>query len=86
MQERGQELLTRALELAALARGLIGAIDGVQLLDDDVLGDPSVGARDPLKLVVDVARRSPTASPSTARSTRAASAWRAPIGVRSCRC
>ena len=54
MQERGEELLTRALALAALARELIGTIDGVQMLDDGVLGDPSVGARDPLKLIVDV--------------------------------
>ena len=37
-----------------LARELIGAIDGVQLLDDGVLAHPSVGARDPLKLIVDV--------------------------------
>ena len=43
-----------ALALAALARELIGAIDGVQLLDDGVLAHPSVGARDPLKLIVDV--------------------------------
>ena len=54
MEERGEELLTRALALAALARELIGAIDGVQMLDDGVLADPSVGARDPLKLIVDV--------------------------------
>src|SRR4029077_11087425 len=54
MQERGDELLTRALALAQLARELIGAIDGVQMLDDGVLTDPSVGARDPLKLIVDV--------------------------------
>ena len=43
-----------ALALAALARELIGAIDGVQLLDDGVLAHPSVGARDPLKLIIDV--------------------------------
>ena len=54
MQERGEQLLGDALGLAALARELIGAIDGVQLLDDGVLGHPSVGARDPLKLIVDV--------------------------------
>ena len=39
---------------AALARELIGAIEGVQLLDDGVLADASVGARDPLKLIIDV--------------------------------
>ena len=38
----------------ALARELIGAIDGVHLLDDGVLAHPSVGARDPLKLIIDV--------------------------------
>jgi lysine decarboxylase len=54
LEERGRELLTQALGLAAQARALIGAIAGVQLLDDGVLGDPSVGARDPLKLIVDV--------------------------------
>ncbi|MEA2195699.1 MAG: arginine decarboxylase, partial [Solirubrobacteraceae bacterium] len=52
--QRGRELLGDALGLAALARELIGAIDGVQLLDDGVLAHPSVGARDPLKLIVDV--------------------------------
>jgi arginine decarboxylase len=54
LEQRGHELLTSALGLANLARELIGAIDGVQLLDDGVLADPSVGARDPLKLIVDV--------------------------------
>jgi arginine decarboxylase len=54
LEERGRELLGDALGLAALARELIGAIDGVQLLDDGVLAHPSVGARDPLKLIVDL--------------------------------
>ena len=54
LEGRGEELLGTALGLAALARDLIGAIDGVHLLDDGVLGHPSVGARDPLKLIVDV--------------------------------
>jgi arginine decarboxylase len=54
MEARGAELLTSALALAALARELIGAIDGVSLLDDGVLVHPSVGARDPLKLIIDV--------------------------------
>jgi arginine decarboxylase len=54
LEERGHELLANALALAALARELIGAIDGVRLLDDGVLADPSVGARDPLKLIIDV--------------------------------
>jgi arginine decarboxylase len=52
--ERGRELLGDALGLAELARELIGSIDGVQLLDDGVLADASVGARDPLKLIIDV--------------------------------
>jgi arginine decarboxylase len=54
LEQRGHELLADALGLAALARELIGAIEGVRLLDDGVLADPSVGARDPLKLIVDV--------------------------------
>jgi arginine decarboxylase len=54
LEERGRELLGDALGLAALARELIGAIEGVQLLDDGVLAHPSVGARDPLKLIVDL--------------------------------
>ena len=54
LESRGHELLTAALAHARLARELIGAIDGVQLLDDGVLAHPSVGARDPLKLIVDV--------------------------------
>jgi len=33
---------------------IIGQIEGVQLLDDGVLAHPSVGARDPLKLIIDV--------------------------------
>jgi arginine decarboxylase len=54
LEARGHELLTRALAVAGLARELIGGIEGVQLLDDSVLAHPSVGARDPLKLIVDV--------------------------------
>jgi lysine decarboxylase len=54
LEQRGHELLGQALGLAELARELIGAIDGVQLLDDGVLAHPSVSARDPLKLIVDV--------------------------------
>ena len=54
LEQHGRELLGGALGLAALARELIGEIDGVQLLDDGVLAHPSVGARDPLKLIVDV--------------------------------
>jgi arginine decarboxylase len=53
-EQRGHELLTGALALARLARELISEIDGVQMLDDGVLAHPSVGARDPLKLIVDV--------------------------------
>jgi lysine decarboxylase len=54
LQARGRELLDDALALAGLARELIGAIEGVSLLDDGILADPSVGARDPLKLIVDL--------------------------------
>jgi lysine decarboxylase len=54
LEQRGHELLGQALEIARLARELIGQIDGVQLLDDGVLAHPSVGARDPLKLIIDV--------------------------------
>ena len=54
LEQRGHELLANALGLAALARELIGAIEGVRLLDDGVLADASVGARDPLKLIIDV--------------------------------
>jgi arginine decarboxylase len=54
LEQRGHELLENALGLAALARELIGRIEGVQLLDDGVLAQPSVGARDPLKLIIDV--------------------------------
>jgi arginine decarboxylase len=54
MVDRGAELLADALALAVLARQLIGEIEGVQLLDDSVLADPSVGARDPLKLIIDI--------------------------------
>jgi arginine decarboxylase len=54
LEARGRELLEDALGVAALARELIGSIEGVHLLDDGVLAHPSVGARDPLKLIVDV--------------------------------
>ena len=54
LEQRGHELLTQALGLAELARELIGQIEGVQLLDDGVLAHASVGARDPLKLIIDV--------------------------------
>jgi arginine decarboxylase len=54
LEAHGHELLTHALGLASLARDLIGQIEGVQMLDDGVLAHPSVGARDPLKLIVDV--------------------------------
>jgi lysine decarboxylase len=54
LEHRGHGLLTGALALATLARELIGAIGGVRLLDDSVLAHPSVGARDPLKLIIDL--------------------------------
>jgi arginine decarboxylase len=55
MQADGEELLAAACALAERAREGIEAIAGLRVLrDDDVLGHPSVMARDPLKLAVDV--------------------------------
>jgi lysine decarboxylase len=55
MQADGEGLLAAACELAERARAGIEAIPGLRVLrDSDILGHPSVMARDPLKLVVDV--------------------------------
>ena len=56
MQTDGEGLLAAACELAERARVGIEAIPGLRVLrDSDILEHPSVMARDPLKLVVDVA-------------------------------
>ena len=52
--EHGETLLANAVALATEVRERIGAIDGVRVVDDRVLAHPSVGARDPLKLVFDL--------------------------------
>ena len=53
---RGPELLVQAERLARAAGERISAIDGVRVLDDAVLAEPSVAHRDPLKLVLDLSR------------------------------
>ncbi len=56
MATDGARLLRAARALADEARDAIAAIDGLRVLDDAVLAHPSVWARDPLKLVVDLSR------------------------------
>jgi arginine decarboxylase len=56
MQADGEQLLAAACEMYARARAGIEAIDGLRVLGDEaILGHPSVMARDPLKLVIDLA-------------------------------
>lgn len=57
MATRGPELLRAARALADETRARLAAVEGVRVVDDAaVLSHPSVWARDPLKLVVDVSR------------------------------
>ena len=56
MAARGGELLRDALALADFVRAALASIEGLHLLDDDVLArHPSAAARDPLKLVISLA-------------------------------
>jgi arginine decarboxylase len=50
----GRELLERTMAELALARGQIRAIDGLDVLDERLVGRPGVFAYDPLRLAVDV--------------------------------
>ena len=50
----GQDLLGRTLAAAARAREAIAAIDGCRLVSDELVGQPGVAARDPLRIVIDV--------------------------------
>jgi arginine decarboxylase len=50
----GHDLLTRTLELAARARTAIDAIDGCQVVGEELVGTPGVAAWDPMRIVIDV--------------------------------
>lgn len=50
----GEALLERTLATAASARAAIVAIDGVDVVGEDLVGGPGVHAWDPLRLVIDV--------------------------------
>jgi arginine decarboxylase len=51
---RGRELLGRTMEVLTDTRGQIRAIDGLDVLDERLVGRASVFAYDPLRLAVDV--------------------------------
>jgi arginine decarboxylase len=56
MQTDGEQLIGAAVQLYARAREGVETIEGLRVIGDDaVLGHPSVLARDPLKLVIDLA-------------------------------
>jgi len=56
MQADGERLIGAAIELYARAREGVETIEGLQVIgDESVLDHPSVLARDPLKLVIDLA-------------------------------
>lgn len=56
MQADGERLIGAAIELYARARAGVETIEGLRVIgDEEVLGHPSVLARDPLKLVIDLA-------------------------------
>jgi arginine decarboxylase len=56
MQSEGERLIGAAVELSARAREGVETIEGLRVIGDQaVLGHPSVLARDPLKLVIDLA-------------------------------
>jgi lysine decarboxylase len=55
MQADGERLIGAAVELYARARAGVETIEGLRVIGDEaVLGHPSVLARDPLKLVIDL--------------------------------
>src|SRR4051794_9129722 len=54
MVEQGEDLLGRALELAAKTRSRIEEIDGLRLLGDDAVGPGKAFERDPLVMTIDV--------------------------------
>jgi len=54
MVEQGEELLGRAIELAAKTRTRIEEIDGLRLLGDDAVGPGKAFERDPLVMTIDV--------------------------------
>jgi len=55
LEGEGERLLDDALRHAASARAGLGTIAGLRVLGDEALASESVAARDPLKLVVDLA-------------------------------
>jgi len=54
MATRGEELLGETIASLARLRTAIGAIDGLDVLDERIAGRPGVHAYDPLRVVVDV--------------------------------
>jgi arginine/lysine/ornithine decarboxylase len=55
MVEHGEELLTRALDLAREARSALAAIPGIQVLDSkDLVGPDRAFDHDPLKILLDL--------------------------------
>jgi len=51
---RGEELLGETMEALAEVRFAVRQIDGLDVLDESIVGSPGVFAYDPLRLVVDV--------------------------------
>jgi arginine decarboxylase len=50
----GQDLLDRTLAAADRARDAIGAIEGCQIVGEELVGHPGVAAWDPMRIVIDV--------------------------------
>jgi arginine decarboxylase len=50
----GEELLDRTLLAAARAREAIGAIDGCEVVGEELVGRPGIAGWDPLRIVIDI--------------------------------
>lgn len=51
---RGEELLGETLEKLVVVRERLGAIDGIELIDQSFVGRPGIAGFDPLRIVLDV--------------------------------
>ncbi len=51
---RGEELLGETLEKLVVVRERLGAIDGIELVDQSFVGRPGIAGFDPLRIVLDV--------------------------------
>ncbi len=54
LAEKGEELIAGTYDLAMWARAQIRKIEGLYLLDEEILGQPGCCAQDPTKIVVNV--------------------------------